>query len=80
MVKDPPAPPSDHIAEVAPPPKDPPRAVVVPPWQIAVTAPPASTVGFGLTVRVLVAFTDPQDPPAVVRVRVMVDGAEAEVV
>ena len=31
FVKLPPAPPSDHIAAVAPPPKDPPNAAVVPP-------------------------------------------------
>ena len=46
----PPAPPSDHIAETAPPPNEPPSAAVVPPWQIAGTAAPALAVGSRLTV------------------------------
>jgi hypothetical protein len=50
FVNDPPAPPSLHTADVAPPPNEPPRAAVVPPWQIAATAPPALTVGNKLTV------------------------------
>ena len=50
LVKEPPAPPSDHTAEVAPPPYDPPKAAVVPPWQMADTAEPALAVGLGLTV------------------------------
>ena len=40
FVKLPPAPPSLHTADVAPPPNAPPRAAVVPPWQIAAMAPP----------------------------------------
>jgi hypothetical protein len=37
------------MAAVAPPPNVPPKAAVVPPWHIAVTAPPTLTVGLGLT-------------------------------
>src|SRR5664280_2501102 len=51
FVNEPPAPPSVHTADVAPPPNDPPRAAVVPPWHIAATTPPALTVGFRFTVR-----------------------------
>lgn len=46
----PPAPPSLHTAAVAPPPYEPPRAAVVPLWQMAGTPLPALAVGFGLTV------------------------------
>ena len=79
FVKVPPAPPSDQTAAVAPPPYEPPNAAVVPPWQIAVTAPPALTVGFGLTVKLLLADVVPHDPPLVVRVKVIgvVDVADA---
>jgi hypothetical protein len=70
FVNEPPAPPSDHTADVAPPPNDPPRANVVPPWQIAATAPPALTVGLGLTVIFFVAKTVPHEPPAVVSLNV----------
>jgi hypothetical protein len=45
FAKVPPAPPSSHIADVAPPPNDPPRATVVPLWQIAAMPAPALTVG-----------------------------------
>ena len=41
---------ADHTAAVAPPPNEPPRATEVPPWQIAVIADPALTIGLGLTV------------------------------
>ena len=60
FAKVPPAPPSDHTADVAPPPNDPPNAKVVPPWQIDVTAPPTLTVGSGFTVvAMLLLVTDP---------------------
>ena len=60
LANEPPAPPSDHTAEVAPPPNEPPNTPLVAPWQIAATAPPALTVGNGFTVTVLVAvFTHP---------------------
>ena len=68
LAKLPPAPPSDQTAAVALPPNEPPSGPVVPPWQIAATAPPASTVGRALTVTFLLAEVVPQDPPLVVRV------------
>ena len=80
FAKVPPAPPSDHTADVAPPPNDPPNAVVVPPWQIAVTAPPTFTVGAGFTVTVLNADVVPHDPPDVVKVNVTDTGANADAV
>jgi hypothetical protein len=40
----------DHVPPVALPPTDPPRAVVVPPWQMAAMAGPIFTVGLGFTV------------------------------
>ena len=70
LVNVPPAAPSDQTAAVAPPPNEPPKAVVVPPWQIAVSAPPTFTVGFGLTVNCLLADVIPHEPPLVVRVNV----------
>ena len=75
----PPAPPSDHTAEVAPPPNEPPKAADVPPWQINATADPAFTVGFGFTTIVFVAEVVPHEPPEVVRVKVTgeVDDADA---
>ena len=79
-VNDPPAPPSDHTAEVAPPPKEPPKVAVVPPWHIATTAPPTFTVGFGLTVNNLVANVVPHEPPDVVSVNVTDAGAAAAAV
>ena len=72
--------PSDHTPDVAPPPIDPPRAPVVPPWQIAVIVPPASTVGTELIVNILFAEVVPHDPPLVERVKVIVGGADAEAV
>ena len=45
LAKVPPAPPSLHTAEVAPPPNEPPKAGVVTPWQIALNAEPAFAVG-----------------------------------
>jgi hypothetical protein len=80
FVKVPPAPPSDQTAEVAPPPNEPPKTDVVAPWHIADIAPPAFTVGFGFTVIVLLALTLPQEPPAVVRVRVTEATEDAEAV
>src|SRR5664280_231872 len=80
FVNEPPAPPSVHTADVAPPPKDPPKAIVVPPWQIAAIAPPALTVGLGLTVRILFAEVIPHKPPAVVSVNVTDAGAAAAAV
>ena len=70
LVNVPPAAPSDHTADVAPPPKEPPSAAVVPPWQMAVTAPPAFTVGFEFTVSDLPADVVLQEPPLVVSVNV----------
>lgn len=80
FVKLPPAPPSDHTADVAPPLYEPPKAAVVPPWHIAATPGPALTTGLGLTVTVLLADVVPQLPPAVVRVKVTVEGAFAAAV
>ena len=80
FVKVPPAPPSDHTAEVAPPPNEPPKADVVPPWQTADIAEPALTVGLGLTVIFLVADVTPHTPPLVVNVKVTGDVEEAEAV
>jgi hypothetical protein len=80
LANDPPAPPSDHIAAVAPPPNEPPKAAVVAPWHIADTAPPTFTVGFGLTVSVLLADVVAHEPPLVVRVKVTVTGAVADAV
>jgi hypothetical protein len=80
LVKLPPAVPSVQIAEVAPPPKEPPKAPVVPPWQIAGIVAPAFTVGLGFTVKVLVALALPQDPPEVVSVNMMDAIAEADAV
>ena len=79
LVNVPPAPPSLHTALVAPPPNEPPKAAVVPPWQIAATAEPAFTVGIGFTVRYLLADVVPQEPPVVVNVNVtgLVDVADA---
>ena len=76
LVNVPPAPPSLHIAAVAPPPNEPPNAAVVAPWQIAAVAEPALTVGFGLTVNDLLAEVVPHEPPLVVSVNVT---GEAEV-
>ena len=72
LLKVPPAPPSDQIAEVAPPPKEPPKATDVPPWHIAATAPPAFAVGLGFTCIVLLALAVPQGPPVVVNTSVAV--------
>src|ERR1035437_1151496 len=80
FVNDPPAPPSVHTADVAPPPNDPPSTAEVPPWQIATIAPPTLTVGLGLTVRILLAEVVPQDPPPVVSVSVTDAGAAAAAV
>jgi hypothetical protein len=62
----------DHVPPVALPPTDPPRAAVVPPWQMAAMAGPIFTVGLGLTTTFFVAKVVPQDPPLVVRVSVAV--------
>jgi hypothetical protein len=77
FVKIPPAPPSLHTADVAPPPNEPPKATVVPPWHIAAKAEPTLTVGLGLTVNVLLAEVVPHKPPDVVRVKVTEAGALA---
>ena len=77
LVNVPPAPPSLHTAEVAPPPNEPPKAAVVPPWQMADNAEPTFTVGFGFTVKVLLAVALPQPPPEVVRVKVTGDVDDA---
>ena len=71
LVNVPPAAPSDQTAAVAPPPNEPPKGVVVPPWQIAVSAPPTLTVGLEFTTICLVAITVPQYPPLVVKVSVI---------
>ena len=70
LVKEPPAPPSSHTADVAPPPNDPPNAVVVALWHIAGVAPPALAVGFGFTVNDLLAPAVPHEPLLAVNVRV----------
>ena len=70
FVNEPPAPPSLHIAAVAPPPNEPPNAAVVPPWHIAATAEPAFTVGLGFTVNDILADIVLHDPPDVVNVSV----------
>ena len=75
-----PAPASVHIAAVAPPPNEPPKAADVPPWQIAATADPALAVGFGFTVNVLLADVVLHKPPAVVSVKVTRAGDEADAV
>ncbi len=62
LVNDPPAPPSDHIAEVAVPPNEPPRAVVVPPWQTAATPGPAFADGDCMVIEVAVVEAEPQPP------------------
>ena len=80
LVKLPPAPPSDHTAEVAPPPNEPPNAAEVPPWQIAATAEPAFAVGFGFMVIDLVALVVPHEPPDVVSVNVTEAGADDDAV
>ena len=51
----------DHIIPVALPPIEPPRAAVVPPWQIVAEG-PALADGRGFTVTVPVALTVPQPP------------------
>ena len=76
----PPAPPSLQTAEVALPPYEPPRAAVVPPWQIAATPAPALTVGLTLTVRVLLAVVVPHEPPDEVSVKVTGETEVAEAV
>jgi hypothetical protein len=68
----PPAPPSLHIADTAPPPKEPPRAADVPPWHMAAIAPPTFTVGLGFTTIVLLEVVVPQGPPLVVSTKVAV--------
>ena len=80
FVNVPPAPPSLHIADVAPPPNEPPKATVVPLWQIAATAEPAFTVGLRFTVNDLLAEVVPHEPPELVRVNVTGDVEEAEAV
>lgn len=72
--------PSDHTALVAPPLNDPPNVAVVPPWQIAVTAPPTFTAGVGFIVTVLFAEVVPHEPPLVVNVRVTEAGADVDAV
>lgn len=72
--------PSDHTADVAPPPYDPPKAAVVPPWQTAATAPPAFTVGPGFIAIVLFADVVPHAPPLVVKVKITDAGADADAV
>ena len=67
--------PSDHIADVAPPPNEPPKATVVPPWQIAGIAGPASTVGVGFksTVAVIGRVGQPFADGVIVKVIVIAD-------
>jgi hypothetical protein len=80
LVKDPPAPPSDHTAPVAPPPNEPPKAAVVAAWHTAETAEPALTVGFAFTVNVWFEVAVPQEPPLVVSVSVILLPAEDDAV
>src|SRR6185312_5414507 len=74
-----PAPPL-QVPPVAPPDTEPPICADVPPWQIAVNAPPAFAVGFGFTVMVLVAVVVPHDPPLVVNVKVIAPDSDAPAV
>jgi hypothetical protein len=69
-----------HTAAVAPPPKDPPNAAVVPLWHMAAIAEPALTVGLGFTVRVLLAEVVPHEPPLVVSVNVTLDAEDEDAV
>ena len=62
---------ADHIADVAPPPNEPPKAADVPLWQIAVIADPTLTVGFGFTTMSFEAEVVLHDPPLVVNVNVI---------
>ena len=80
MVNVPPAPPSLHTAAVALPPNEPPKVVVVPPWQTATNPVPALAVGDAVTLTVLPAETLPHEPPEVVNVSVTVAGAPAAAV
>jgi hypothetical protein len=70
---------ADQTAAVAPPPKEPPKAAVVPPWHIAATA-DVLAVGFGFTVSVLLAVVVPHEPPLVVSVKVTLDAEEDDAV
>ena len=65
---------------MAPPPNEPPNKAVVPPWQIAATAEPTFTVGFGFTVKLLLADVLPHEPPEVVNVKVTGEADDAEAV
>jgi len=77
----PPTPPSDHVPPVAPPPTEPPNAPEIPPWHIAVIAPPAFTVGVGFTVIcLLTGAIVPHEPPLSVNVKVIVPDSVAEAV
>jgi hypothetical protein len=69
-----------HTADVAPPPNDPLKAAVVPPWHIATGVAPMLTVGVGLTVKVVLVEIVPQEPPPVVSVSATVEGAYADAV
>jgi len=62
----------DHIPPVAPPPIEPLKGAEVPPWQMADTGGPASTVGAAFTIIVLLSKAVPQEPPVVVNVSVAV--------
>ena len=77
--KVPPAPPSFHTADVAPPPNEPPKGPVVLPWHTAATVVTA-TVGLGFTVNVMLQETVPQEPTVLVSVKVTVAGAEDDAV
>ncbi len=61
---------ADHIADVAPPPNEPPKAADVPLWQIAVIADPTLTVGFGFTTISFIAKVGVHNPPMPVSVKV----------
>ena len=65
FVSEPPAPPSSHTADVAPPPKEPPSAEVVPPWHMEETAAPTVKVGAAEMVMVFVDTASVQPALAV---------------
>ena len=81
LLNEPPAPPSLHIADVAPPQNMPPRLAVLPPRHMGSgELVPVDTNGLAFTVSNLLADVTPHAPPAVVSVKVTVDIAADEAV
>ena len=79
LVNMPPAPPSSQVADVAPPPNEPPKAAVVPLRHIGETEETVA-IGFGLTVNDTVGVSIPQEPPDVVSFKVTGVADESEAV